>query len=75
MVCVCVVCGGGGEQTPMRPTQRKGGASAMARKILRERNTSTSTTSSMNPEETFLSHANMSLASTGTYTDFQVITL
>lgn len=59
-----------GKQTPMRPPQKRAAAQNAARKILRERNSSTA--SSINPDESFLSHVNMSLASTGSYTDFQV---
>ena len=54
---------------PQTPGRRKGTAS---RKILGERNVSVA--SSLPHDESFLSVANLSMASAGSYTDFQVVT-
>ena len=53
-------------QTPVRPQKHMGGS----RKILGERNISVANT--LPHDETFLSQPNVSLASTGSYNDFQV---
>lgn len=53
-------------QTPVRPQKVHGGS----RKILGERNVCVTTT--LPCDETFVSHADTSLASTYSYTEFQV---
>ena len=67
-MCVCAVC----KQTPIRPPQKRLPRSN-TRKILAERNVSSTTSSSMATDDSLISHANVSLASTcSSYTDFQV---
>ena len=64
-IAMCELCWAGcGVQTPVRPPQRR----QERRKILGEKNVA----SSIAVDDSFLSSHNFSLASTGSYTDFQV---
>ena len=76
LILYLCVWGGVYHQTPIRPPQKRVGRTNNSRKILAEKNTMVSITtsgSSLGVDDSLISHPNISMASgCSSYTDFQV---